>query len=834
MLFNSFMATTAEASCPFGYDNEPQQRIPAGQNPTINGRVAPKGYYEAFEELDLDAVREDLKALFLDSQDYFPADYGNYGPLMVRFAWHSAGSYRIRDGRGGLDGGRFRFEPERSWDDNAQLDKAYRLLEPIKQKYGLGLSWGDLTVLAGDTAIESMGGPIVGFCGGRIDDSTGFWSERLGPGTEQEAAEPCDITKQPTGICPKSGSIRPGLIYVNPQGPLINGVRMVDPVLSAHSVREVFYRMGMDDTETVALVGGGHAFGKNHGACPLGPGNKPIVDPVNPYEGPCGAGFGPNTATSGFEGPWTTNPTQWDNEFFSNLLDWEWEEYTSPGGPQQWRIPAADNGPNAPDVTLTGEEHIVMLTADLALRYDPEYRPISERYQRDQGYLDEKFSEAWYKLMSRDMGPVTRCLGTNVPEAREFQNPLPACHDELADFGLVREKIKELLTTPKFITSGADVYYGETNYGPLFVRLAWRCAATHRVTDYTGGCDGSRIRLAPQKDWRINEGLDQALNLLDDIKDHFGPGLSWADLIVLAGTVSLEEAGAPALPFCGGRTDALRDGSAGVMPPVLNEDITNTLDDLQETALLLGVSPREFTALMGRRSVGQHNKQRGGFTGRSDSTPTTLDNGYYDTLLRETWEEFDVPTTDRKQYRAKDNDDVFILRSDFLLTHDPEFLAAAQDFSADNEMFLEEFAAAWTKVMQADRYDGPTGNLCEPYVSAAEKAKHESGCPLESVMVNPLSSPSSTPSDELTFSESTFVNVVVVMGIALIVSLIFNICSACSKCRNSGKPQQTMKGVQMSKDRRRKQDWMNDAQSDGDDQGPMFSPNMSPRTSSRV
>lgn len=741
MIFNALLTNVANAGgCPMGFDR--QHRVPAGHDPAI-GRVAPKGYLEAFAKIDLREVKEDLKALFVDSKDFFPADYNNYGPLMIRLAWHSAGSYRVRDGRGGSDGGRQRFDPERSWDDNTNLDKARKLLEPIKEKYGLGLSWGDLIVLAGDTAIESMGGPIAGFCGGRIDDANGFWSERLGPNAVQAAAEPC-----PQPPCGLQGATELGLVYVNPEGPLLNGVRQVDPALSGIDVRATFGRMGMNDTETVALVGGGHAFGKTHGACPDGAGPSPMQDPENPWPGLCGTGKGIDTATSGFEGPWTSNPIAWDNEYFANLLEYEWEEWTGPGGKQQWRPTNAIR--MAPEVTGDATVAVMMTTADLAMRYDPEYLKISTKFKDDLAYLDEQFSEAWYKLMTRDMGPRERCLGDMVPEARPFQNPLPNPPSKLADFEEVKNMIRTAATNDitkepgyqntgaHFGYAGADMYDGEVNYGPLFVKLAWRCASTHRVTDYTGGCNGARIRLSPQKDWPINAGLDFALDLLAPIKEEFGDSLSWADLIVLAGNTGLEMAGAPKLPFCGGRTDATEDGDAGVMEPLLNEDMSNSLDDLQESALLLGVTPREWTALMGRRSLGRHHGMRGGFMGHTDETPTMMDNEYFKSLLSNDWQSFTNPETDQDQYKAslEGGDFAYALRSDYLLTLEPQFLTAAQDFAADNDMFLEEFAAAWTKVMNADRFDGPAGNLCEPYQSEEEMEMTGSGCPMEKIADN--------------------------------------------------------------------------------------------------
>lgn len=768
MMFNAFPRTAnalkaESAGCPFGFDN--QERGVSGQNPTINGRVAPKGYLEAFAKLDLNAVKTDLKALFIDSQDFFPADYGHYGPLMIRLAWHAAGSYRVRDGRGGADGGRQRFDPERSWPDNTNLDKARTLLEPIKQKYGVGLSWGDLFVLAGDSAIESMGGPTIGFCGGRIDDSTGFWSERLGPNEVQAEHEPC-----PEPPCTLQGATELGLIYVNPGGPVINGVQQVRPEASAPDVRETFRRMGMNDTETVALVGGGHAFGKMHGACTNGAGPSPMEDPENPWPGLCGSGVGPDTATSGFEGPWTSNPVKWDNEYFRNLHDYTWEATTSSGGNPQW-ISITPGSKVAPDVTLTGNQELVMTTADLSFKFDPEgeYQKISEKFRTDQAYLDEQFAEAWYKLMTRDMGPRERCLGDLTPAARDFQNPLPAPPTKLADFDAVRNKIMEVVTKDMsqrrrlLKTGDMDMFDGKVNYGPEFVRLAWRCAATHRVSDYAGGCNGARIRLAPQKDWPINAGLDMALEVLKPVKEAFGEGLSWADLIVLAGNTALEKAGAPKLPFCGGRTDATMEGAGGVMEPRLNDDPSNSLDDLQESALLLGVSPREWTALMGRRSIGKHETERRGFMGMSDPTPTVLDNKYFIHLLANDWEQMTVPTTSMKQYKAKDMDE-YILRSDLLLTLEPTYASAAMDFAADNDMFLDEFAAAWTKVMNADRFDGPTGNLCETYDAFVSKGDEPetSGCPMKD-------------SD----NETALIAVIVVFVVLFVISLVFNFVSWC-------------------------------------------------------
>jgi len=683
----ALLATGVYAGCPFGFDQGGVAPSVPEHNPYTTARIAPKGYLEAVAKIDFNDVKDDLKKLFVESKDFWPADYGNYGPFIIRLTWHAAGSYRIRDGRGGADGGRMRFDPERSWADNTNLDKARTLLEPIKHKYGLGLSWGDLFVLAGDAAIESMGGPTVGFCAGRIDDSTGFWSERLGPNEMQEKNEPCPEGNR----CELQGAVEVGLIYVNPEGPMIDGERKVDPVLSAHDVRETFRRMGMNDTETVALVGGGHAFGKMHGACPGGPGESPAENPENPWAGNCGTGVGVDTFTSGFEGPWTSNPTQWDNEYFKNLFDYDWEQVTSPGGPQQW-MATNEFRKKAPQVDLSSEVEIVMNTADLALKYDPQYKPISKRFMKDQAYLDEQFAEAWYKLMTRDMGPVTRCLGNLVPEPRPFQNPLPNPPKKMVEFKEVKKVLKAMIR--ERMPKGTDV-------AEKFARLAWRCAATHRVTDYTGGCNGARIRLAPQKDWPVNAGLDVALRALERVQQKFNGRVSIADLIVLAGNTALELNGAPKLPFCAGRTDATEDGDAGVMPPRLGDN--SDLDDLRESALLLGVSPREWTALQAYRVM---------------ATDDQSGSSYFKRLLFSDWERVEVELGGKTKtlYKSKNSRRLrTIERAEYLLTIEPEFRAAAQDFATEPQVLAQEFAAAWTKIMNADRYDGPAGNLCTPY-----------------------------------------------------------------------------------------------------------------------
>mmetsp|Transcript_24497 Transcript_24497/g.64636 ORF Transcript_24497/g.64636 Transcript_24497/m.64636 type:complete len:704 (-) Transcript_24497:138-2249(-) len=670
---------------------------PAG-HPEVPRRLSsqPQGqgqpdYAAALERLDLSSVREDLEALMTRSQDFWPADYGHYGGLFVRQAWHCAGSYRASDGRGGCEGGHQRFEPERSWEDNTNLDKARALLWPIKEKYGPGLSWGDLIILAGTTAIQSMGGPVLGFCAGRVDSQDGAESLELGPSALQEELAPCAVN----GTCASPlGTTTVGLIYVNPEGPM----GRPSPSESAPQVRDVFLRMGMNDTETVALIGGGHAFGKAHGACTAGHGPSPNEDPRNPWPGLCGSGKGNDTFTSGFEGPWTTNPTVWDNQFFRNLLENDWVVHTGPGGHFQWKV-------KNPSGTLA---RIMMLTTDISLLHDDSYRQIVQEFTADQSKLDRAFAHAWYKLTTRDMGPVTRCSGPDVPPAQPFQYPLPPAPQSLADFSRVRGTVRDILRSSS--------YY----HGALFVRLASRCASTFRATDHLGGCNGGRIRFSPQKDWHDNTGLDRALPLLEPVKERFGDGLSWADLIVLAGTVAAEEAGAPPMRFCGGRSDAVDGAGSEALQPksyagsnVTAAELRSQIVELKNQIRVMGLSYREFAALHGGgRSLGELHGEGGGFDGARTSDPTRLSSGYFGMLLAEEWEVYQVPGNGTWQYKAKGKD-LLMLGVDLLFRYDAELLAIAQGYASDNGLFLRDFAAAWTKLMNADRFKGPTGNVCD-------------------------------------------------------------------------------------------------------------------------
>jgi len=433
----ALVGLTAWAGCPFSGKggNRPHGHPSVGLLETNFDERFP----QAVQNLDFAAVKRDVKRLLEDSQEFWPADYGNYAGLFIRLSWHSAGSYRISDGRGGGDGGRMRFDPERSWDDNTNLDKARRILWPIKQKYGLGLSWADLMILAGTVAIEDRGGVTLGFCWGRTDDESGEDSILLGPSKEQEVLFPCDSENNGFCVAP-FGAVALETIYVNPSGP--GGSH--DPAASAESIRDVFGRMGMNDSETVALIGGGHTLGKTHGACPLGAGPAPDEDPNDPWPGNCGTGIGNDSFTTGFEGPWTSNPIDWDNQYFKNLISFNWTLGDSPGGNMQWFAEDADPAPAA---FGDGEQPIMMLTSDIALINDESYLAIVNEFADDLDAFNAAFAAAWYKLTTRDSGPAERCLGPDVPPPQPFQNPLPPPPRNPAPEPLVRRALTGLNDT---------------------------------------------------------------------------------------------------------------------------------------------------------------------------------------------------------------------------------------------------------------------------------------------------------------------------------------------------------------------------------------------------
>lgn len=647
---------------------------------------------------DLTKVKADIISLIHSSQPEWPADVfngqPNYGPFFVRQAWHCSGSYRRFDGRGGCDGGRQRFNPELSWDDNTNLDKAKTLLWPIKHKYGAGLSWGDLIILAGTTAIEDMGGPVLGFCAGRIDDMNGKASDLLGPTHEQKEDEPCAVN----GDCqPPFGTTTIGLIYVNPEGPMGNP----DPLGSAPQVRDTFNRMGMNDTETVALIGGGHAFGKTHGACPLGAGPSPKEDPSNPWPGLCGSGP-QNVYTSGFEGPWTFTPTNWSNFYFRHLLAFDWNLTQSPGEKYQWY-----------NASLPG---LMMLTSDVSLKFDPSYAALVKTYANDIGVLETQFAHAWYKLTTRDMGPATRCLGPWVPPPQPFQNPLPPPPSQLPDFTKVRQQLLPLIfpsqPNPPSCLPADMLPDGSLYNGAIFISLAYQCAATFRQTDYLGGCNGARIRFPPESQWPVNAGITEALQLLQPLQAAFAPALSWADLIVFAAQVALEQA-VPStstfqLTFCPGRTDATNGDGSEYLAPLLNGAANWT--DIKQRWDIMGFTQEEMVALSGRpRSPSLQAAL--GYQGSWTTNPSLLSNLYFNNLLDLTW--IQDPSLQSQYLANATSPQLFLTQSDLQLYWEADPKAIAQEYASDNDFFLSNFASAWTKLMNIDRFNGPVENICD-------------------------------------------------------------------------------------------------------------------------
>ena len=540
-------------------------------------------------------------------------------------------------------------DPERSWPDNTNLDKARRLLQPIKQKYGLGLSWGDLFALAGTVAIASMGGPQdIGFCAGRVDFVTNEQTRLLGPTPEQDQFAHCPID----GQCPfPLGQNTLGLIYVNPEGP------MGEPDLqgAADTIRDVFGRMDWEGRELVALIGGGHSVGKAHGATKESPGKLPSECPFAPWDGRRGM----DAVTSGFEGPWTSEPTVWDNTYFQYLVDYEWEPWQGPGGHWQWRVQGG-NGPQAPaaDPHSVAKQDVMMLTTDVALIADDEYRPFVHEFAKNQTALEHAFKHAWYKLVTRDMGPASRCVGPKKPnKPRGFQHDLPPPSSELADMDKVAKDLR------KHMKKNQDQ--------DEFMRLAWQCASTFRATDYQGGCNGARIRFSPGKDWPTNAGLNVTLAKLEPIQKQYGKGLSYSDLIVLAGNVAAEMRGSPKLPFCPGRTDA-PDGKGWNHLAFGNEEYPATVDEMMELYQRRGQTAQDFVALLF---------------------------GHYDTV--------------EKLQQVLDSQETGSVVEEGLRFY-PELRYWAEHYvSAGDDDYRRDFASAWTKLMNADRFDGPLGNACD-------------------------------------------------------------------------------------------------------------------------
>jgi catalase-peroxidase len=669
-------------------------------------------YAKEFESLDLDAVIKDLHALMRDSQDWWPADFGHYGGLMIRMAWHSAGTYRITDGRGGAGAGQQRFAPLNSWPDNANLDKARRLLWPIKQKYGEKISWADLMVLAGNVALESMDFKTFGFAGGRADvwepeelfwgpEGTWLGDERYSG--ERQLAEPL-------------GAVQMGLIYVNPEGPNGNP----DPVAAAKDIRETFFRMAMNDEETVALIAGGHTFGKTHGAGdPSLVGPEPesgaLEDQGLGWKSKFGTGFGVDAITGGPEVTWTQTPTKWSNLFFKNLFENEWEVTSSPAGAKQWR---AKNGhATVPDPFDKTKKRVpTMLTTDLSLRFDPAYEKISRRFYENPDQFADAFARAWFKLTHRDMGPITRYLGPLVPkETLIWQDPIPA-----VDHPLIDDNDAAALKA-KILASGISV--------SDLVSTAWASASTFRASDKRGGANGARIRLAPQKDWEVNQPkqLANVLNKLETIRKEFGKKVSLADLIVLGGDAAIEKAAKDAgvevkVPFMPGRMDASQEQTdvASFAPLEPRADgfrnyisgrtqFMQPEEALVDRAQLLRLTGPEMTVLVGGLRVLGANaggSKHGVFT----ETPGVLTNDFFVNLLdmRTQWQpvagqEGLYESRDRKTNALKWTG----TRVDLIFGSHSQLRAFAEVYACagSKEKFVKDFVAAWNKVMNVDRYD---------------------------------------------------------------------------------------------------------------------------------
>jgi catalase-peroxidase len=699
------------------WPNQLDLKILHQHSPKSNPMAKDFNYAEEFKSLDLAAVKQDLHALMTDSKDWWPADFGHYGPLFIRMAWHSAGTYRIADGRGGAGSGTQRFAPLNSWPDNASLDKARRLLWPIKQKYGRKLSWADLFILTGNVALESMGLKTFGFAGGREDvwepEEDVWWgpeSKWLGDerySGDRELEEPL-------------GAVQMGLIYVNPEGPNGNP----DPLASARDIRETFARMAMNDEETVALIAGGHTFGKTHGAAD--PGKYVGAEPEGAdvelqglgWQNSYGSGKAGDAITSGLEGIWTSNPTKWDNEYFDNLFGYDYELTKSPAGAYQW-IPkdgaAADKVPDAFDPKK--KHPPTMLTSDLALRFDPIYAPISKHFHENPEAFADAFAKAWYKLVHRDMGPVVRLLGPEVAPPQLWQDPVPPKPDVVindSDIVTLKEKI---------LKTGLSI--------SQLVSTAWAAATTFRGTDKRGGINGARIRLAPQKDWAVNQPAELAkvLSALEAVQKDFNANskvqVSLADLIALGGCTAVEQAAKKAghhvhVPFAPGRTDTTQDEtdveSFAVLEAksdgfrnYLNEHVRSPEDYLVDRANLMTLTAPEMTVLLGGlRVLGANygHSKHGVFT----KQPETLTNDFFVNLLDidTTWHKSTAAGAEYEGRDAKTGEVKWTgTRVDLLFGSNSQLRAIAEVFACKDggEAFVHDFVRVWDKVMNLDRFD---------------------------------------------------------------------------------------------------------------------------------
>ncbi|UWQ50707.1 catalase/peroxidase HPI [Leisingera caerulea] len=692
-------------------------------SPASNPMGADFNYAEEFKKLDLKAVKQDLYALMTDSQDWWPADYGHYGPLFIRMAWHSAGTYRSADGRGGGGTGNQRFAPLNSWPDNGNLDKARRLLWPIKQKYGNKISWGDLMILAGNCAIESMGGPVFGFGGGRADvwepEEDVYW------GAEKEwlatSDQPNSRYSGERDLANPLAAVQMGLIYVNPEGPDGNP----DPVASGKDVRETFSRMGMNDEETVALVAGGHTFGKAHGAgdpelVSTEPEGAEIEHMGLGWLNSHGTGNAADTTTSGIEGAWKPNPTNWDMGYFDVLFGYEWKLVKSPAGANQWQAQDVKPEHMVVDAHDPSKTHPPMMTtADMSMRMDPEYEKISRDFHANPEKFADAFARAWFKLCHRDMGPKSRYLGEEVPaEDLIWQDPVPAVDHPLVEDGDVAD------LKAKVLASGLSV--------PELVSTAWASASTFRGSDMRGGANGARIRLAPQKDWEVNEPekLSKVLKVLEGIQQDFNAGatggkkISMADLIVLAGGAGVEEAAKAAghpveVPFTPGRTDASQEqtdieGFAVLEPEAdgfrnyQKADYSIPAEKmLVDRAQLLTLSAPEMTALIGGlRVLGANHggAEHGVFTDRAGTLSTDFFANILDMGVQ--WQPGDDGTYEGRD-RASGEVKWTATRADLVFGSNSQLRALAEVYAQDDskEAFVQDFVDAWVKVMNADRFD---------------------------------------------------------------------------------------------------------------------------------
>nr|WP_319004899.1 catalase/peroxidase HPI [Microbulbifer aggregans] len=676
-------------------------------------------YAKAFNSLDLNAVKKDIAQVLKTSQDWWPADYGNYGPLMIRMAWHAAGTYRVGDGRGGAGGGQQRFDPLNSWPDNVSLDKARRLLWPIKQKYGKAISWADLMILTGNVSLETMGFKTFGFAGGRQDD----WEpERVYWGPETQML---DYEKRFKGkdLDRKLAATVMGLIYVNPEGP----GHSLDPKLAAEKIRLSFGRMAMNDEETVALIAGGHAFGKTHGAVKADcVGKEPAAAPIEQqgfgWKNKCGKGDAEDTFTSGLEGAWTITPMQWSHNFLDNLFKFEWKKQKSPGGGTVW-VPTDPNAANmVPDAHIEGKRHApIMLTTDLSLKEDPAYRKISERFHKNPKELEDAFARAWFKLTHRDMGPKARYLGSEIPkEDLMWQDPVPT-----ADYKMVDER-DELKLKQEILASGLTV--------PELVRTAWASASTFRGSDMRGGANGARIRLAPQKDWPVNDPqeLAKVLGKLEAIQQSFnkslsgGKQISLADTIVLAGNAAVEKAAKDAghnvrVRFKPGRTDATAEmtdvESFGWLEPMADGfrnyygkgNSVTPARMLVDRADLLTLTVPEMTVLVGgMRALGANagDSKHGMFTDK----PGTLTNDFFVNLLSMDTE-WSKSSKGEGIYEGKDRKSGKVKWTatpvDLIFGSNSELRAVSEYYATGDAggVFAEDFAKAWGKVMNLDQFN---------------------------------------------------------------------------------------------------------------------------------